>query len=193
MLRPHRETRRDPRGARRCGLEIRLAKLDSRAGEVIDTFHVGTGPSTDDLELSRLEQGIADSVTHPRPDQLVSLIDGEVTRLTRSKNHQRALRGEPLASGGLVHPMTIGVGVGVGATIDLVVDPQGLGYQLISAQGDRHRLGPGDGASWIGTLAEELGPDHHPTETVATGMEVADDGGHTCVDIGDLTPPAHLR
>lgn len=46
-----------------CGLEIRLAKLDSREGEVIDTFHVGSGPSTADLDLSRLEQQIADSVT----------------------------------------------------------------------------------------------------------------------------------
>jgi [protein-PII] uridylyltransferase len=46
-----------------CGLDIRLAKLDSRAGEVIDTFHVGTGPSTAGLELTGLEQRIADSVT----------------------------------------------------------------------------------------------------------------------------------
>jgi [protein-PII] uridylyltransferase len=45
------------------GLEIRLAKLDSREGEVIDTFHVGTGPSTADLDLTGLEQRIADSVT----------------------------------------------------------------------------------------------------------------------------------
>jgi len=46
-----------------CGLEIRLAKLDSREGEVIDTFHVGPGPSMTDLDLTGLEQRIADSVT----------------------------------------------------------------------------------------------------------------------------------
>ena len=46
-----------------CGLEIRLAKLDSREGEVIDTFHVGTGPSMADLDLTGLEQRISDSVT----------------------------------------------------------------------------------------------------------------------------------
>jgi [protein-PII] uridylyltransferase len=45
------------------GLEIRLAKLDSREGEVIDTFHVGAGPSTADLDVTGLEQRIADSVT----------------------------------------------------------------------------------------------------------------------------------
>jgi [protein-PII] uridylyltransferase len=45
------------------GLEIRLAKLDSREGEVIDTFHVGTASSTADLDLTGLEQRIADSVT----------------------------------------------------------------------------------------------------------------------------------
>ncbi len=44
------------------GLEIRLAKLDSREGEVIDTFHVGTGPSMADLDLPGLEQRISDSV-----------------------------------------------------------------------------------------------------------------------------------
>ena len=46
-----------------CGLEIRLAKLDSREGEVIDTFHVGPGPSMADLDLTGLEQRIAESVT----------------------------------------------------------------------------------------------------------------------------------
>ena len=45
-----------------CGLEIRLAKLDSREGEVIDTFHVGPGPSMADLDLPGLEQRISDSV-----------------------------------------------------------------------------------------------------------------------------------
>jgi [protein-PII] uridylyltransferase len=46
-----------------CGLEIRLAKLDSREGEVIDTFHVGPGPSIAGLDLNGLEQRIADGVT----------------------------------------------------------------------------------------------------------------------------------
>ena len=46
-----------------CGLEIRLAKLDSREGEVIDTFHVGAGPSMADLDVTGLEQRISDSVT----------------------------------------------------------------------------------------------------------------------------------
>jgi [protein-PII] uridylyltransferase len=46
-----------------CGLEIRLAKLDSREGEVIDTFHVGTGPPIAGLDLTGLEQCIADGVT----------------------------------------------------------------------------------------------------------------------------------
>jgi [protein-PII] uridylyltransferase len=46
-----------------CGLEIRLAKLDSREGEVIDTFHVGTGQSMAGLDLTGLEQRIVDSVT----------------------------------------------------------------------------------------------------------------------------------
>ncbi|MGD2042471.1 MAG: HD domain-containing protein [Acidimicrobiia bacterium] len=32
-----------------CGLEIRLAKLDSRKGEVIDTFHVDAGDHIEDL------------------------------------------------------------------------------------------------------------------------------------------------
>ncbi|MGH8948678.1 MAG: hypothetical protein ACRDXF_07440, partial [Acidimicrobiia bacterium] len=46
-----------------CGLEIRLAKLDSREGEVIDTFHVGPGPSTTGFDLTELERRIADSVS----------------------------------------------------------------------------------------------------------------------------------
>ena len=45
-----------------CGLEIRLAKLDSREGEVIDTFHVGTGPLQPGIDLTGLEQRVADSV-----------------------------------------------------------------------------------------------------------------------------------
>jgi [protein-PII] uridylyltransferase len=45
------------------GLEIRLAKLDSREGEVIDTFHIGTDPSMAGLDPTGLEQLIADSVT----------------------------------------------------------------------------------------------------------------------------------
>jgi [protein-PII] uridylyltransferase len=40
-----------------CGLEIRLAKLDSRQGEVIDTFHVDSTGDIDDL--SELESRIA--------------------------------------------------------------------------------------------------------------------------------------
>jgi [protein-PII] uridylyltransferase len=46
-----------------CGLEIRLAKLDSREGEVVDTFHVGTGPSMAGLDMTGLERRIAESVT----------------------------------------------------------------------------------------------------------------------------------
>ncbi len=46
-----------------CGLDIRLAKLDSRAGEVIDTFHIGTDPSTADLDPTGLEQRIAAGIT----------------------------------------------------------------------------------------------------------------------------------
>jgi [protein-PII] uridylyltransferase len=46
-----------------CGLEIRLAKLDSREGEVIDTFHVGSFPSMAGLDLTGLERQIADRVT----------------------------------------------------------------------------------------------------------------------------------
>lgn len=45
------------------GLEIRLAKLDSREGEVIDTFHVGPGPTTAGPDLTELGQRIADKVT----------------------------------------------------------------------------------------------------------------------------------
>jgi [protein-PII] uridylyltransferase len=45
------------------GLEIRLAKLDSREGEVIDTFHVAPGPTTSGLDLTKLGLRIADSVT----------------------------------------------------------------------------------------------------------------------------------
>jgi UTP:GlnB (protein PII) uridylyltransferase len=45
------------------GLEIRLAKLDSREGEVIDTFHVGPGPTTAGLDLTELGLRIADNVT----------------------------------------------------------------------------------------------------------------------------------
>lgn len=45
------------------GLEIRLAKLDSREGEVIDTFHVGPGPPTAGLDLTRLGVRIAENVT----------------------------------------------------------------------------------------------------------------------------------
>jgi [protein-PII] uridylyltransferase len=43
------------------GLEIRLAKLDSREGEVIDTFHIARGPSTPDLQA--LGRRIADAIT----------------------------------------------------------------------------------------------------------------------------------
>jgi [protein-PII] uridylyltransferase len=43
------------------GLVIRLAKLDSREGEVIDTFHIAGGPSTTDLQ--ELGRRIADEVS----------------------------------------------------------------------------------------------------------------------------------
>ncbi len=46
-----------------CGLEIRLAKLDSREGEVIDTFHVGSVPSLAGVDLTGLEQRISEGVT----------------------------------------------------------------------------------------------------------------------------------
>lgn len=47
-----------------CGLEIRLAKLDSRGGDVIDTFHVGRdAPSPKDLEPSELANRIAWSIS----------------------------------------------------------------------------------------------------------------------------------
>lgn len=45
------------------GLEIHLAKLDSREGEVIDTFHVGPGPATTGLNLTDLGLRLADNVT----------------------------------------------------------------------------------------------------------------------------------
>lgn len=45
------------------GLEIHLAKLDSREGEVIDTFHVGPGPTTAGHDLTELGLRIADKVT----------------------------------------------------------------------------------------------------------------------------------
>lgn len=45
------------------GLEIRLAKLDSREGEVIDTFHVGSGPAVAGIDRSELGRRIADQVT----------------------------------------------------------------------------------------------------------------------------------
>jgi len=44
------------------GLEIRLAKLDSREGEVIDTFHVAPGPATAGLDLTELGLRIADNL-----------------------------------------------------------------------------------------------------------------------------------
>jgi [protein-PII] uridylyltransferase len=43
------------------GLEIRLAKLDSREGEVVDTFHIARGPSAPDLQV--LGRRIADAIT----------------------------------------------------------------------------------------------------------------------------------
>jgi [protein-PII] uridylyltransferase len=45
------------------GLQIRLAKLDSREGEVIDTFHVIGGPSTSDVDMAELGQRIAGDLT----------------------------------------------------------------------------------------------------------------------------------
>jgi [protein-PII] uridylyltransferase len=41
-----------------CGLEIRLAQIDSREGEVIDTFHV-TGDVSDPVDMNELEGRIA--------------------------------------------------------------------------------------------------------------------------------------
>jgi hypothetical protein len=45
------------------GLQIRLAKLDSREGEVIDTFHVIGGPSRSDVDMAELGQRIAGDLT----------------------------------------------------------------------------------------------------------------------------------
>ncbi|CAN5817877.1 hypothetical protein BH23ACT5_BH23ACT5_06310 [soil metagenome] len=46
-----------------CDLEIRLAKLDSRGGEVIDTFHVPSSALPDDpSEITRLERRIEEAV-----------------------------------------------------------------------------------------------------------------------------------
>jgi [protein-PII] uridylyltransferase len=45
------------------GLVIRLAKLDSREGEVVDTFHVAHDPSMDDFDLSELGRRIAAAIT----------------------------------------------------------------------------------------------------------------------------------
>jgi [protein-PII] uridylyltransferase len=45
------------------GLVIRLAKLDSREGEVIDTFHVAHDPSMTDVDLNVLGQRIAAAIT----------------------------------------------------------------------------------------------------------------------------------
>lgn len=44
-----------------CGLEIRLAKLDSREGELIDTFHVDPDGPTEDL--ASLQQRIARAIS----------------------------------------------------------------------------------------------------------------------------------
>ncbi len=47
-----------------CGLEIRLAKLDSRGGELVDTFHVGSHAiSSQEIESGRLEDRIAASIS----------------------------------------------------------------------------------------------------------------------------------
>jgi [protein-PII] uridylyltransferase len=45
-----------------CDLDIRLAKIDSRAGEVVDTFHV-TGPPPGTYELEGLEQRLASAIS----------------------------------------------------------------------------------------------------------------------------------
>jgi [protein-PII] uridylyltransferase len=45
------------------GLAIRLAMLDSREGEVIDTFHVARSPSMTDLDMADLGQRIAGALT----------------------------------------------------------------------------------------------------------------------------------
>jgi [protein-PII] uridylyltransferase len=44
-----------------CGLEIRLAKLDSREGEVVDTFHVGSDRLPEDRDA--LERRIAGAIS----------------------------------------------------------------------------------------------------------------------------------
>lgn len=46
-----------------CGLEIRLAKLDARAGEVVDTFHVSGVGLEDPGGLSRLETSIQEMIS----------------------------------------------------------------------------------------------------------------------------------
>ena len=46
----------------RLGLEIRLAKLDSREGEVVDTFHIGPGPAASGIDLDDLGPRIADQI-----------------------------------------------------------------------------------------------------------------------------------
>jgi [protein-PII] uridylyltransferase len=47
-----------------CGLDIRLAKLDSRAGEIVDTFHVTTDTVSDEPRaLSELGDRIAGAIT----------------------------------------------------------------------------------------------------------------------------------
>ena len=46
-----------------CGLDIRLAKIDSREGEVVDTFHVAAdGPGASD-EIGALERRIAGAIS----------------------------------------------------------------------------------------------------------------------------------
>lgn len=46
------------------GLEIRLAKLDGRGGEIVDTFHVSSGlVGATEEEIGQLESRIADSIT----------------------------------------------------------------------------------------------------------------------------------
>ncbi|HZD23104.1 MAG TPA: hypothetical protein VE569_06835, partial [Acidimicrobiia bacterium] len=47
-----------------CGLEVRLAKLDSRGAELIDTFHVRGEPSNGDpASMRELEKQIAAGIT----------------------------------------------------------------------------------------------------------------------------------
>ncbi len=46
-----------------CGLSIRLAKIDSREGEVIDTFHIGSDSTRKDMdEIEELERRIASGI-----------------------------------------------------------------------------------------------------------------------------------